>query len=57
MESMERVLALQSLTTTAPIDAGAADSDNSNICSSESNGTGGSSCSIKCGTEEGQLEW
>lgn len=55
MESRERVLALQSLSEIAPVD-GPADSNASAGCSTQSSGTGKSSCSIQCGNAE-ELDW
>jgi hypothetical protein len=56
MESMDRVLALQSLQDIAPVDGGAAESNMSTGCSSQSSGTGNSSCSIKCNDAEA-MDW
>jgi hypothetical protein len=57
MESMERVLALQSLEMNdIPVGGGAADSNASAGCSTQSSGTGKSSCSIQCGDAEA-LDW
>jgi hypothetical protein len=56
MENMDRVLALQSLAEIAPVDGGAADSNLSTGCSSQSSGTGKSSCSMNCDSAE-NMEW
>lgn len=55
MENQERVLALQSLSEIAPVDGGA-DSNLSAGCSTQSSGTGNSSCSIKCHEAE-NMDW
>ncbi len=55
MESMDRVLALQSLSDVPPMEGGAG-SNASAACSSESSGTGKSTCSIQCNSAE-NLEW
>lgn len=55
MENMERVLALQSLSEISPVEGGAG-SNASSGCSSESSGTGKSSCSIQCDSAE-NMEW
>lgn len=55
MDNMDRVLALQTLDEIAPADGGA----NSNLstgCSSQSSGTGKSSCSMNCDSAE-NMEW
>jgi hypothetical protein len=57
MENMERVLALQSLEMNdIPVGGGAADSNLSTGCSTQSSGAGNSSCSVKCDGAE-QLDW
>jgi hypothetical protein len=56
MESMDRVLALQALSEIAPVDGGGAGSNMSTTCSSESSGTGKSSCSIRCDSAE-MMDW
>ena len=53
---MERILALQSLAEDVSVDAGAAESTRSAVCSTESNGTGASSCSIAC-KDSDEMEW
>lgn len=55
MENMERVLSLQSLSEIAPVDGGAG-SNLSTGCSSESSGTGKSTCSMKCNDAE-SMDW
>ena len=55
MENMDRVLALQTLSEIAPVDGGAG-SNLSTGCSSESSGTGKSSCSMNCESAE-NMEW
>lgn len=55
MENMDRVLALQSLSEIEPIDGGA-DSNLSTMCSTQSSGTGNSSCSVKCHNAE-EMDW
>lgn len=57
MESMDRVLALQSLSEINPVNpGGGADSNLSTGCSSNSSGTGKSSCSMNCDSAE-NMEW
>ena len=56
MENMDRVLALQSLSEIAPVGGGAAESNMSTGCSSESSGTGKSTCSMKCNDAE-SMDW
>lgn len=56
MDNMDRVLALQALSEIAPVDAGGAISNASAGCSSESSGTGKSSCSMNCDSAE-HMEW
>lgn len=56
MGNMERVLALQALADIAPVDSGAAESNMSTGCSSQSSGTGNSSCSVKCNDAE-SMDW
>ena len=55
MESMDRVLALQSLSEIAPVEGGA-DSNLSTGCSTQSSGGGKSSCSIQCDNAE-NMDW
>jgi hypothetical protein len=55
-KNMERVLALQSLSEDVSLETGTAESTRSAVCSTESNGTGASSCSIACKDSE-EMEW
>jgi hypothetical protein len=53
---MERVLALQALSEHEDVDPVNGGSGESNGCSSESSGTGRSTCSIACGEAE-EMDW
>lgn len=53
---MERILALQSLAEDVSLDTGTATSNESAVCSTQSTGTGASSCSISCKDSE-EMEW
>jgi hypothetical protein len=55
---MDRVLALQSLSDFLDIEAepGPGNSNRSGVCSLQSSGAGGSSCSISCG-KASEMDW
>jgi hypothetical protein len=56
---MDRILALQGLvsfTDLEPIDPAPGASNISGICSVQSSGQGGSSCSVKCAVAE-EMDW
>jgi hypothetical protein len=54
---MERVLGLQALSESTEFDALQFDSTQSNGCSSQSSGTGDSTCSNNCGSGTDDLDW
>lgn len=54
---MERVLGLQALSEFTEFDALQFDSTQSNGCSSQSSGTGDSTCSNNCGSDTEDLDW
>lgn len=53
---MDRILALQSLSSFDAADTVVAGSGDSTVCSVQSSGAGKSSCSISCAAAE-ELEW